>query len=156
MCQKKISPENHCVTPVNKFPFTPGSYTEIRFEESPLKTHTRAKTRSVTCKGSTLDLNLLESQKLRKFLKTKMGKIPHLFKILTKNGLNTSLTSTRNVPTRERGLMGRKTREKGEKYVFQKLSNIGYYVPILRYWTCLLYTSPSPRDRQKSRMPSSA
>ena len=27
----------------------------------------------------------------------------------------------------------------------------------LRYWTgCLLYTSPSPRDRQKSRMPSSA
>ena len=24
------------------------------------------------------------------------------------------------------------------------------------YWSCLLYTSPSPRDRQKSRMPSSA
>ena len=24
------------------------------------------------------------------------------------------------------------------------------------YWICLLYTSPSPRDRQKSRMPSSA
>ena len=24
------------------------------------------------------------------------------------------------------------------------------------YYTCLLYTSPSPRDRQKSRMPSSA
>ena len=23
-------------------------------------------------------------------------------------------------------------------------------------WICLLYTSPSPRDRQKSRMPSSA
>ena len=28
----------------------------------------------------------------------------------------------------------------------------------LHYWevACLLYTSPSPRDRQKSRMPSSA
>ena len=26
----------------------------------------------------------------------------------------------------------------------------------LRIATCLLYTSPSPRDRQKSRMPSSA
>ena len=26
----------------------------------------------------------------------------------------------------------------------------------LRGLTCLLYTSPSPRDRQKSRMPSSA
>ena len=25
-----------------------------------------------------------------------------------------------------------------------------------REWICLLYTSPSPRDRQKSRMPSSA
>ena len=25
-----------------------------------------------------------------------------------------------------------------------------------RPWICLLYTSPSPRDRQKSRMPSSA
>ena len=26
----------------------------------------------------------------------------------------------------------------------------------LRVYICLLYTSPSPRDRQKSRMPSSA
>ena len=25
-----------------------------------------------------------------------------------------------------------------------------------QHWFCLLYTSPSPRDRQKSRMPSSA
>ena len=31
------------------------------------------------------------------------------------------------------------------------------YIPISKsYCTCLLYTSPSPRDRQKSRMPSSA
>ena len=27
---------------------------------------------------------------------------------------------------------------------------------IIRYYTCLLYTSPSPRDRTRSRMPSSA
>ena len=27
---------------------------------------------------------------------------------------------------------------------------------LMVYFTCLLYTSPSPRDRQKSRMPSSA
>ena len=26
----------------------------------------------------------------------------------------------------------------------------------IEYFSCLLYTSPSPRDRQKSRMPSSA
>ena len=30
------------------------------------------------------------------------------------------------------------------------------YVPPEEPYTCLLYTSPSPRDRQKSRMPSSA
>ena len=29
-------------------------------------------------------------------------------------------------------------------------------VEVPRYKICLLYTSPSPRDRQKSRMPSSA
>ena len=27
---------------------------------------------------------------------------------------------------------------------------------VVMYYICLLYTSPSPRDRQKSRMPSSA
>ena len=30
------------------------------------------------------------------------------------------------------------------------------FVPDSIQYTCLLYTSPSPRDRQKSRMPSSA
>ena len=34
--------------------------------------------------------------------------------------------------------------------MFEGLSSIE------RLWICLLYTSPSPRDRQKSRMPSSA
>ena len=29
-------------------------------------------------------------------------------------------------------------------------------IKAILYKTCLLYTSPSPRDRQKSRMPSSA
>ena len=34
---------------------------------------------------------------------------------------------------------------------------ITYYLePHEEIRTCLLYTSPSPRDRQKSRMPSSA
>ena len=30
------------------------------------------------------------------------------------------------------------------------------YLDFANFYTCLLYTSPSPRDRQKSRMPSSA
>ena len=45
-----------------------------------------------------------------------------------------------------------------------KAMNVPYYLDILDFTitgsgkalTCLLYTSPSPRDRQKSRMPSSA
>src|SRR5678810_135359 len=34
--------------------------------------------------------------------------------------------------------------------------NDKYDLPVKAFKTCLLYTSPSPRDRQKSRMPSSA
>ena len=34
--------------------------------------------------------------------------------------------------------------------------NPSYYANTSVYPTCLLYTSPSPRDRQRSRMPSSA
>ena len=38
------------------------------------------------------------------------------------------------------------------------VKNVGAKIAVAadRYLTCLLYTSPSPRDRQKSRMPSSA
>ena len=38
----------------------------------------------------------------------------------------------------------------------QVLENLEKYPTELDTGTCLLYTSPSPRDRQKSRMPSSA
>ena len=48
-------------------------------------------------------------------------------------------------------------------YSFYSLM-VGYFVNLIiprggelsRCYNCLLYTSPSPRDRQKSRMPSSA
>ena len=36
----------------------------------------------------------------------------------------------------------------------QNIDNFRYQEDVL--YVCLLYTSPSPRDRQKSRMPSSA
>ena len=36
------------------------------------------------------------------------------------------------------------------------LVGVARSVSDFHYCTCLLYTSPSPRDRQKSRMPSSA
>ena len=36
------------------------------------------------------------------------------------------------------------------------LGNLLLVMGLAFVWGCLLYTSPSPRDRQKSRMPSSA
>ena len=49
--------------------------------------------------------------------------------------------------------------ENNREYYISKMkenrnNKLGEYVE--RDKTCLLYTSPSPRDRQKSRMPSSA
>ena len=38
----------------------------------------------------------------------------------------------------------------------QRLRRYGHSDANIRKRVCLLYTSPSPRDRQKSRMPSSA
>ena len=40
-------------------------------------------------------------------------------------------------------------------YAIRRRSD-GRVVGTSTFYTCLLYTSPSPRDRQKSRMPSSA
>ena len=36
------------------------------------------------------------------------------------------------------------------------VGNAGRYGKVFLTWNCLLYTSPSPRDRTRSRMPSSA
>ena len=44
----------------------------------------------------------------------------------------------------------------GGWYIEKSLTTLGQTDPVSEYNTCLLYTSPSPRDRQKSRMPSSA
>ena len=51
----------------------------------------------------------------------------------------------------------------GDKHVMIPVENLRLtpiddrnYAIVTRYTDCLLYTSPSPRDRQKSRMPSSA
>ena len=46
--------------------------------------------------------------------------------------------------------------EKGPCGYFGKTKYADGILPIDTYKNCLLYTSPSPRDRQKSRMPSSA
>ena len=46
--------------------------------------------------------------------------------------------------------------EMGEAIAPKEHDNFIEIGPGLGALTCLLYTSPSPRDRQKSRMPSSA
>ena len=50
-----------------------------------------------------------------------------------------------------------KSRERFDKQLIKIIDEIDISLIILAgYMICLLYTSPSPRDRQKSRMPSSA
>ena len=44
----------------------------------------------------------------------------------------------------------------GKNLLFVKITTDNGLVGWGECYTCLLYTSPSPRDRQKSRMPSSA
>ena len=40
--------------------------------------------------------------------------------------------------------------------VYRELSDIAAFITNMKSEVCLLYTSPSPRDRTRSRMPSSA
>ena len=46
--------------------------------------------------------------------------------------------------------------KQGEVFVLNAPFNGGTHLPDVTVITCLLYTSPSPRDRTRSRMPSSA
>ena len=41
-------------------------------------------------------------------------------------------------------------------YLVFKRKNYNFSLPVIVLSTCLLYTSPSPRDQRGSRMPSSA
>ena len=54
-----------------------------------------------------------------------------------------------------KGLKMFQTPEELAKEHYKDLSEKPFYGKLVDY-ICLLYTSPSPRDRQKSRMPSSA
>ena len=75
-----------------------------------------------------------------------------------------TLASFRNVGENEIGLVskhvgfqslpaGKIIATEGEKGPQAKILPPGWHP---WYWPCLLYTSPSPRDRTRSRMPSSA
>ena len=51
---------------------------------------------------------------------------------------------------------GAYTKSQVEAYHKPWIASSGHQIKSEDYNGCLLYTSPSPRDRQKSRMPSSA
>ena len=46
--------------------------------------------------------------------------------------------------------------EHNNGYTYTDYARVTYVEPLYKYVTCLLYTSPSPRDATLSRMPSSA
>ena len=60
-----------------------------------------------------------------------------------------------NVPRNKDGSISDDTRLQASIPTIKALQKGGAKIVLLSHY-CLLYTSPSPRDRQKSRMPSSA
>ena len=64
-----------------------------------------------------------------------------------------SLHGLLTIPTP--GVLKAAKRERLSFEIAVRGKRIGFYVWVPRY-LCLLYTSPSPRDRTRSRMPSSA
>ena len=61
------------------------------------------------------------------------------------------------VPAKVTGVTASGASTSSVKVSWKKVSGVtGYQVKIGTKKTCLLYTSPSPRDNDKSRMPSSA
>ena len=75
------------------------------------------------------------------------------FKDLKKQSKLGSLTAKLVKEVEKMNNTGGNTDDRIWKLDVDKSGN-GYAV--IRFLPCLLYTSPSPRDRQKSRMPSSA
>ena len=72
--------------------------------------------------------------------------------------IHTMYDCARKVLTRHTDLLSKPNEEikKALKCIWHEYQYTSTDTPRMAYRACLLYTSPSPRDRQKSRMPSSA
>ena len=90
-----------------------------------------------TIRDGRLEVQETEAENIRKFFKNYLAGNA-LIKSADLAGLKKNSSSVKRMLT-------------NEKYLGNEI-----YPKIIDRESCLLYTSPSPRDRQKSRMPSSA
>ena len=69
------------------------------------------------------------------------------------NGEQSLIEATKKILENEdkREVMRKEARNEAEKWDWNQAT-----LQLQTYYTCLLYTSPSPRDKRQSRMPSSA
>ena len=72
--------------------------------------------------------------------------------VLCALGASLLIAGCQSVNTTSGGAVGVERKQ----YMFSMLSTDDVNQMYAQSYHCLLYTSPSPRDRQKSRMPSSA
>ena len=75
---------------------------------------------------------------------------------LTPDGESLPSVTTVLNKTKDKTFLKQWRHKVGEKKAEEIIKSAGQIGTALHLYICLLYTSPSPRDRQKSRMPSSA
>ena len=94
-----------------------------------------------------------------------INKQSHLRPLATINQLNKCISILKSKPKIKRSMWSRRAQEYEAKISSGKIYelaevvrdlNKGDDIMIDQSYSCLLYTSPSPRDRTRSRMPSSA
>ena len=95
-------------------------------------------------KFQSIRISLASPKKIKKWTKTNSNNITNNFNLSQSKVLNPKTFNYKTLKPEKGGLFC--------ETIFGSLKNLSSR----RYKFCLLYTSPSPRDRQKSRMPSSA
>ena len=79
-------------------------------------------------------------------------KLPGVYRMLNEKNVILYVGKAKNLPNRLKSYVS----EKNHIIRTERMLSQTRKIEITSTSNCLLYTSPSPRDRQKSRMPSSA
>ena len=85
--------------------------------------------------------------------------VSYTFTVVANNIMDTSVPSVASIPVTQTTVPGAPTITTATAITNSTTATVAFTAPASNGGaaiTCLLYTSPSPRDRQKSRMPSSA